>query len=198
MVAGRCFGFIFIFAQEPNDTAMPETALLPGFGKELRMGRLNRRTNSPESTPQVISVNISSGGIPKLPVAFACLALNGLEGDGHNHEKHNNPLQAVCLQDIEELEELCKEGFPLNAGSTGENLTVKNLNVNNLPLGTVLKFSGGVVIELTKVRKPCYVLDAIDPHLQEIIADCCGMYAKVLQEGVVKEFDHITVVRNYR
>jgi MOSC domain-containing protein YiiM len=143
--------------------------------------------------PFVLSVNISKGGIPKLPVESVRVTERGLEGDGHNHDKHNNPIQAVCLQDIEKLEELNSQGYCLSAGSTGENLTVKNLHINNLPLGTRLEFSGGVVLECSKVRKPCYVLDAIDPDLKKDIDGRCGMYAKVLKEGTIRTDDSIKI-----
>ena len=92
-------------------------------------------------------------------------------------------MQAVCLQDIEKLNELREEGYPLEAGITGENLTMRNLQVNHLPIGTILRFSSGVVMELTKVRKPCYVLDLIHPKLKEDIIGRCGLYAKVVREG---------------
>ena len=143
--------------------------------------------------PQVLSVTISSGGIPKLPIDSVRITKDGLEADGHDHEKHNNPIQAVCLQDMEMLQQLCEEGYSLQAGSTGENLTVKDLHVNDLPLGALLEFSGGVVLEISKVRKPCYVLDAIDPKLKEDIVGRCGMYAKVLKEGIVNVREEIKI-----
>lgn len=104
-------------------------------------------------------------------------------GDGHNHAKHYSPIQAVCLQDIEKLEELSQGPYILRPGSAGENLTVQGLNVNSLPLGTVLEFSGGVVLEIAKVRKPCYVMDEIHPRLKEDALGRHGMYARVLKEG---------------
>ncbi len=142
---------------------------------------------------EIISINISSGGIPKLACSNIRVDIGGLEGDGHNHEKHRTPLQAVCLQDVEKLEELNREGYDLGFGATGENLTVRGLNVNALPLGTILQFSNGVELELTKVRKPCYVLDAIDPRLKEDIAGRCGMYAKVLRTGSFRQGEVIRV-----
>ncbi len=150
--------------------------------------------SSLEQKAYVVAVCLSSGGIPKLPVDVVSVTWAGLEGDGHNHEKHNRPTQAVCLQDIEFLEELRKEGFPLSCGTIGENLTVRNLYVQNLPVGTILKFSGGVVLELTKQRNPCYVLDTIDGRLKEAIVGRCGFYAKVLCEGSVKKGETIEVV----
>lgn len=147
------------------------------------------------SKAQVISINISMGGIPKLSIPSVYVSMAGLNGDGHNHEKHRTPLQAVCLQDIEKLEEISREGFMLSPGRTGENLTVRNLDVNNLPLGTVLEFSGGLIIEITKIRKPCYVLDSIDPRLKEIIVGRCGSYAKVLKESYLSLGETIKVIK---
>ncbi|OGX31047.1 MAG: hypothetical protein A2787_01235 [Omnitrophica WOR_2 bacterium RIFCSPHIGHO2_01_FULL_48_9] len=142
----------------------------------------------------VLSINISKGGIPKLPVDSIQVTSSGLAGDGHNHEKHQTPLQAVSLQDMEELTRLCEEGFSLSAGTTGENLTVRNLNVNRLPIGTILEFTSGIILEVTKIRKPCYVLDAIDPKLKEVIVGRCGIYAKVLKEGTLTMGDQVRIV----
>ena len=145
------------------------------------------------SVPQVMAVCISGGGIPKMPRPLVGVSFAGFTGDGHDHAKHNTPMQAVCLQDIEVLEDLAKEGFCLRPGTTGENLTVCHLQVNHLEAGTILRFSGGVVLELTKERKPCYVLDAIDPRLKEVIAGRCGFYAKVLREGFIQAGEIIEV-----
>ena len=144
--------------------------------------------------PSVVSINISPGGIPKLPVSSIHVTQMGLVGDGHNHEKHKSPLQAVCLQDLELIEELRREGFPLTSGVIGENLTVNNLCIQKLPAGTVLEFSRGVVLELTKPRNPCYVLDAIDLRLKSAIAGRCGFYARVLKEGKLQVGETIRVV----
>lgn len=144
--------------------------------------------------PRIVSINISKGGIPKLSVESARINFSGLEGDGHNHAKHNDPIQAVCLQDVEQLAELKSKGYRLFPGATGENLTVRHLRVNSLPLGTILQFSGGVVLEISKVRKPCYVMDAIHPHLKTDAMGRHGMYAKVIKEGNLCVGETIQVV----
>jgi MOSC domain-containing protein YiiM len=134
---------------------------------------------------EVISVNISEGGIPKLPQAAVDVATAGLAGDAHDHEKHNTPLQAVSLIDLEDLEDLRAEGFPVGPGATGENITLRGLDVDGLAVGDRLAFDGGLELELTKRRKPCYVLDAIDPQLKVAIAGRCGFYARVLTEAPI-------------
>lgn len=134
---------------------------------------------------KVLSINISKGGIPKFPIESVYISKKGLEGDKHNHEKHYRLTQAVCIQDIERLEELCVKGYPLKPGTAGENITVRGLNVNALPVGTVLEFSGGVVLEIARTRPTCYVMDQIHPKLKEDATDRHGMYAKVLKEGLL-------------
>lgn len=146
-----------------------------------------------DRAPRLIAVCTSRGGIPKIVRPTAFVTLGGLSGDGHHHAKHNTPLQAVSLQDQEVLDDLGAEGFPLAPGATGENLTVCDLAVNRLHAGTVLEFSGGVVLELTKMRKPCYVLDVIDPFLKEAIEGRCGFYGKVLREGQISIGETINV-----
>ncbi len=152
---------------------------------------------SPIKVAQVIAINISRGGIPKLPIQFVHINGDGLKGDGHQHEKHNNPLQAVCLWDLELLEDLQQEGFPLTCGTIGENLTVCHLNIQKLMPGTILEFSTGVVLELTRERKPCYVLDSIDIRLKEVIVGRCGYYAKVLRAGILEVGETISIRSSY-
>ncbi|MBI5024239.1 MAG: MOSC domain-containing protein [Candidatus Omnitrophica bacterium] len=144
--------------------------------------------------PRIVSINISKGGIPKLPVPAVRLTVAGLEGDGHNHAKHNTPLQAVCIQDLEKLGELSQSGYLLSPGQAGENLTVENLYANSLPLGAILEFSGGVILEISKVRKPCYVMDAIHPRLKTDALGRHGMYAKVIEAGTLRVGETIEVV----
>lgn len=143
----------------------------------------------------VLAVNISRGGLPKQPVNTARVDVNGLCGDDHEHEKHRRTDRAVSIQDIELLDELRLEGFPLAPGLMGENLTVRGLGVQTLSPGDRLIFTGGPVLELTQARKPCYVLDQIDPKLKETVVGRCGFLARVVQPGDLQPGQSITVER---
>ena len=142
----------------------------------------------------ITAVCVSPGGIPKLPVDSARVTVDGLEGDGRNHAKHAKPERAVSIQDEELLEELRVEGYAVGPGIVGENLTVRDLDVQRLQPGTRLELSGGVVLELVEPRKPCFVLDAIDPKLKEAVVSRCGFMARVATEGVVEPGETIRVV----
>lgn len=141
----------------------------------------------------IVSVNVSPGGIPKRPVEVGAVGTAGIEGDGHDHEKHNTPVQAICLIDLEDLEDLRSEGFAVQPGDMGENITVRGLSVDELEPGDRLALSGGVELEYTKRRNPCFVLDAIDPALKEVVVGRCGGYARVVCGGEVRPGETIEV-----
>ncbi len=148
--------------------------------------------------PTVVSVNISPGGIPKRPIQVGQVTTDGLSGDGHDHEKHNTPLQAISLFDVEDLDDLRAEGFDVRPGAVGENVTVRDLSADPLELGDRLKVGEpdrGVELEVSKIRKPCYVLDAISPELKVAIEGRCGCYAKVLKTGEIRPGDRIEVAK---
>lgn len=139
----------------------------------------------PALRPRVVAVSISTGGIPKLPQPIARLESLGFRGDGRFHAKHAVPERAVSLLDLEVLGQLVAEGFPLRPGTIGENLLVADLGVQQMPVGTRLRIGGDVELRLEAPRKPCYVLDAIDPRLKDEIVGRCGYLASVVRGGLV-------------
>ncbi len=142
---------------------------------------------------KVLSVNVSKGGIPKLPVESCTVLFDGLVGDGRDHDKHISKDRAVSLIDREILDQLSAEGYKVSPGAVGENLTVEHLNVQALEPRDCLVFSGGVVVELVEGRRPCFVLDPLGVDLKKDIVGRCGYLAKVITEGVVAAGETIEV-----
>ena len=134
---------------------------------------------------RLVAVCVSRGGIPKRTMNAVEVTTEGLVGDGHAHAKHNRPDRAVSLFDLEILKQLQIEGFPLYTGAIGENLTVAGLHVQRMSPGTLLEI-GDVLLRLEEPRKPCYVLDAINPCLKDVIVGRCGYMASVVQGGVIE------------
>jgi len=143
--------------------------------------------------PTVLSINVSSGGIPKLPVHSCTVTLDGLAGDGRDHEKHIDRDRAVSLIDREILDQLKVEGYEVCPGAVGENLTVEQLDVQSLEPNDRLLFSGGVVIELAESRRPCFVLDPLGVELKKDIVGRCGYLARVITEGIFSTGETIEV-----
>ena len=103
------------------------------------------------ATGRVLQVNVSPGGLPKLPVDQAWVSLLGLDGDGHNDRTvHGGPHRAVCLFGIEAIERLQAEGHPVGAGGVGENLTTTGIEWSLLPAGTRARIGDEVLLEISR------------------------------------------------
>ncbi|UCE61313.1 MAG: hypothetical protein JSU63_06110 [Phycisphaerales bacterium] len=144
---------------------------------------------------RVVAVCVSQGGIPKQPVPDAEVTVDGLLGDGQEHEVHHRTDRAVSLQDLELLEELKGEGYPVGPGSFGENVTVQGVNVQRLAPGDRLHLDGGPVLELTVLRTTCSILGQVHPEIPKIADGKCGVLAKVLRTGRVFPGQGIVVER---
>lgn len=141
---------------------------------------------------ELLAVNISKGGIPKLPIPRGEVTPSGLVGDGRDHAKHDKPTRAISLLDLAIIEQLKTEGYSVGPGILGENFTVRGLLESGVVPGSRLSFSGGVEIEVTDVRKPCFVLDAVDPSLKEVTVGRIGWMAKVVTPGFIEPGEAIT------
>lgn len=139
----------------------------------------------------LVQVNVSAGGMPKLPVLFAHVTSSGVEGDRQKNVKiHGGPDRAVCLFSEELYAQLQSEGIHVHPGELGENFTTRGLDLSALTCGDLLAV-GDCRIEITKVRFPCKQLNVWHPDLQKIIAGRSGWMARVLKEGVVRPGDGI-------
>ena len=152
-------------------------------------------------TGVVTQISISKGGVPKYPVLQGWAGPLGIEGDIQRHtEIHGGPEQAVLLISEEDIEALREQGFPVVAGSLGENLTVSGIDFRQLRPGMRLR-AGDAAIELTRVRRPCRQLDvynggepgAIQRAVLAVEARS-GFYASVVHSGAIRPGDAITLI----
>jgi MOSC domain-containing protein YiiM len=116
-------------------------------------------------------------------------------------------MQALLLISEEAIDELRAMGFPLYAGALGENLTLQGLDRKQMRLGQTYRTSGGVILELTKMRTPCETLSVYGAGIQRAIYDqevragnagsprwgLAGFYARVIQAGVLRPGDTIAL-----
>lgn len=131
-------------------------------------------------------LNVSRGGMPKLPVDFAQVTRFGVEGDAQRNGKyHGGPNRAVCLFSEELYDWLREQGVDLKNGSVGENFTTKGIDLNALQKGDRLRV-GQCLIELTDIRVPCGNLKKWDKRFPGLIEGRSGWVAKVVEEAEVK------------
>lgn len=150
---------------------------------------------------RVLQVNVSAGGIPKLPVDEAWVGRLGLSGDGHNNQTvHGGPHRAVCLFAIEAIERLHAEGHPVEAGGVGENLTTAGVEWPLLAIGTRARIGDQLLLEISDTASPCATQrhNFSDGRFSRISIDLhpsdARMYARVLHEGTVRPGDPIELL----
>lgn len=150
---------------------------------------------------KVAQINVNPhGGVPKYRVSSARLNVGGVEGDKQNNRRfHGGPTRAVCLFSLEVIDELRAEGHSISPGSTGENLTVTGLDWAKLAPGTRLQI-GEAQLEITFYTRPCFKIGAsfVDEEFNRIkqknYPGQSRLYARVLEEGIVREGDEVRVL----
>ena len=128
-------------------------------------------------------------GTAKINVGQAEIIENyGLKGDAHAGNWHRQ----VSLLSYEKIEEFKALGAPVEDGSFGENLIVEGIDLRTLPIGTKLRCNQ-VLMEVTQIGKECHHGCAIAQAVGKCIMPTEGIFAKVLEGGMVKVDDQITI-----
>ncbi len=152
--------------------------------------------------PHVHQINLSDGGVPKKPVLEAVVTKTGIEGDRQRHRKvHGGPDRAVCLYSQDLIERLQDEGHSIEAGFSGENLTVVGLEWEKLKPGVRLHVGPAVQLELMSYTAPCE-LNAqwfrdrdVRRISQQANPGWSRLYARVLQGGIVRPGDAVELLK---
>lgn len=156
----------------------------------------------------VIQVNVKGRqagqrGIPKKPVERAEIRGTGLIGDFNRYRQEKlrgDSDSAVLLLPMEVIEELRLEGWEVQPGDLGENVTTEGIVLEAIGPGTRLIVGGQVELELSRVCKPCQNLRVLPYIGGERLRDFMqtlegrrGWYARVIREGMVRPGDSISV-----
>ena len=148
----------------------------------------------------VVSLNVSPGGVPKLPVQSADLGVHGFAGDGHDDtESHGGPERAVCIYATELIEALQLEGHPIFPGSAGENLTVTGLDWAEMLPGARVTI-GDATVQLTGYTSPCktirgsFINGSFSRISQKTNPGWSRVYGRVLVGGLVSLGDPVVIV----
>ena len=156
----------------------------------------------PASTQaRVARVNVSPGGVPKLPVGAVHVGRVGLQGDAHaDRTVHGGPFRAVSLYSMEAIGRVRAEGHPIFPGSVGENLTLEGLELSTLATGDRLAVGNELVLEITTPANPCETISGsfLDERISRISIRThpldSRLYARVLAEGAVTTGDPVRVL----
>jgi len=117
----------------------------------------------------------------------------GIEGDAHGGGWHRQ----ISLLSAQRVEEFNRMGAGVLPGAFGENLVVEGFDFRSLPVGTVFR-CGDVLLETTQIGKECHTHCQIYHKMGDCIMPREGVFAKVLEGGVITVGDELSIVDSLR
>ncbi|MBM6834139.1 MOSC domain-containing protein [Megamonas hypermegale] len=113
----------------------------------------------------------------------------GLKNDAHAGKWHRQ----ISLLSVEAVRQFSnKYDMKVPAGAFGENLLVEGIDLKHLPVGTKLKCND-ILLEITQIGKKCHLGCNIQKQTGECIMPNEGVFAIVLNGGIIKANDVITI-----
>ena len=140
---------------------------------------------------KVLAICISEKkGTQKHKIEEAHLIPNwGIEGDAHAGKWHRQ----VSLLSLEKIEEFREKGANVDFGAFGENLVVEGFDLRAIPVGTKIRV-GSALLRLTQIGKECHSHCAIYHQVGDCIMPREGVFAEVLEEGVIHPGDEVQLL----
>ncbi|MFC1982081.1 MOSC domain-containing protein [Chloroflexota bacterium] len=120
-----------------------------------------------------------------------------IENYGFIEDAHadSNTHRQVSLLAIESIGKMKQLGFDVGPGDFAENLTCEGIDLVSLPVGTRVLVGKETVLEISQIGKDCHTRCAIYRQIGKCIMPSEGVFAKVIQGGLVKTGDKIGVLK---
>lgn len=113
---------------------------------------------------------------------------HGIVGDAHAGNWHRQ----ISLLADESVDTMRGKGVELRPGDFAENILTRGMELNTLPVGTVLRV-GETRLQVTQIGKECHN----DCEIRRLVGTCVmptqGIFAIVLTEGTIRPGDTISV-----
>ena len=113
---------------------------------------------------------------------------HGIVGDAHAGSWHRQ----ISLLADESVDTMRGKGVELRPGDFAENILTRGIELNTLPVGTVLRV-GETRLQVTQIGKECHN----DCEIRRLVGTCVmptkGIFAIVLDEGTIRPGDTISV-----
>lgn len=113
----------------------------------------------------------------------------GIENDAHAGNWHRQ----VSLLSFEKIDAFNARGAQVEDGAFGENLVVEGFDLRELPVGTRLQCNSAL-LEITQIGKECHNHCQIYEKMGECIMPKEGVFARVIQGGIIKIGDEMRIV----
>lgn len=131
-------------------------------------------------------------GERKKPVPSVDLVVeHGIAGDAHAGDWHRQ----VSLLAQESIDKMRALGLSVSAGDFAENITTTGIDLVSLPVGSRLSL-GPTLLEVTQIGKECHTRCAIYYQAGDCVMPKEGIFARVLEGGVVTAGTPILLLAN--
>ncbi len=128
-------------------------------------------------------------GTRKDPVDTAVLIENyGIRGDAHADSSSHRQISLLARESIKKMQD---KGLSVCDGDFAENITTVGIRLTGIPLGTLLCIGRDAVIEITQHGKTCHSPCAVHRQAGACIMPTEGVFARVVQGGIIVSGDHI-------
>ncbi len=131
-------------------------------------------------------------GTPKDPLDEAMIQVGfGLENDAHGGDWHRQ----VSLLGMDSIKKMQDKGLKVAFGSFAENVATSGIVLYELPIGSLLFFESGALLEVTQIGKERHSRCAVYHTAGDCVMPREGIFGRVLNGGQVKSGDRILAVR---
>ncbi len=141
---------------------------------------------------KIVSIAISmKKGTTKRCIDQAELVENhGIRDDAHAGDWHRQ----LSFLAAESIEQAGTPDFKLNFGDFAENIATTGIDWKNQAIGQRVKLGEAALVEITQIGKECHKKCAIYYRTGDCIMPKEGVFAKILQGGIIKVGDGIALV----
>ena len=137
-----------------------------------------------------IAVSKKKGTIKNCIPEAELVENHGIKEDAHAGDWHRQ----LSFLASESIENASKEDFKLNFGDFAENIATTGIDWKSQPIGQVFKLGKTALVEITQIGKECHKKCAIFYRTGDCIMPKEGVFAKILQGGMIKVGDKIARV----
>lgn len=114
---------------------------------------------------------------------------HGIEGDAHAGPWHRQ----VSFLASESIQKAREQGLDVTFGDFAENIATSGIDWLKVPIGTKINLGDAAKVEITQIGKECHNKCAIYYMAGDCIMPREGIFARVLQGGVIHCGDSVQI-----
>ena len=137
-----------------------------------------------------LAVSRKKGTRKKTVEMVKLIADHGAEGDAHAGNWHRQ----VSFLASESIAQARQGGLEVTFGDFAENIATSGIDWKNVPVGTRFRLGQTALVEITQIGKECHQKCAIYYQAGDCIMPREGVFARVIEGGVIHCQDEIQIV----